>query len=557
MTSNSTKSGLIEISNELKDHLSEEKYRKFEIEKAFIRWYIFARFGIDNEKSFVITDGKNDGGIDAILDYKGMKYVLQTKYEKVPRKSSVLRSDVSQTEKVDALLKNLSDLEFNEWLNTTRDELHSLYRGLRKTSNDRIRVCLITTKHCPYKSNSILIEDLSKIAPLWTLYKEDSTPPCISLVLNMDGSWYEKFCAGYNTYVGLADTNDFMKIMDNDENESLFAQNVRTKKNSPINVDIKKSYAKEPENFWLGNNGIYIICKKVTKENKQFSLEFPSIINGSQTLHSIHSSTKRHKCSILVRILEMSDNNNELLSQIIRRTNQQNPMKLVNLFARDPFQRHIARFLNSYQIFYERREGEWKNEKKLLFSNHYCIRIKDVAQWASASYTEIGIGTARSRVSTLFSDANYPKIFGNYDDNFASEKYAKLSTAVWAGIFVNQIARALPKQFKANMQISRLFFIKAIYESITFNNELSNLINQSLKEHKFTKKLFTVAFLAAIKRDIVNLRKLQKNAQSRQENIDFSNFFKSDEYCNFAYSKLITKKRMKEFVLHLTKMLNS
>lgn len=257
--------------------------------------------------------------------------------------------------------------------------------------------------------------------------------------------------------------------MDDDKNERLFAQNVRTDLGSRINKDIRKTYEDQPDDFWLGNNGLYIVCKKANLSGNAYELIYPSIINGSQTLHSVKSSNMRHSCKILVRILEMDVHGNpQLLSDVIRRTNTQNPMKLINLSAHDPLQLNLARYLDRYKLFYERREKEWQNEKKTVLNEYESVNIKDVTQWLSTLTPEIGFGRARSRVSELFQSKYYKQIFTAFDNNFSSPKYLSLIDIIWAGLFIQALYYVLPKKKRPFAKMSQLLLAKLFYDSGVF-----------------------------------------------------------------------------------------
>lgn len=74
-----------QAAKELRRHLDTQQYRRLKPERAFIDWYVFSRFGKPSE--IYILDGKKDGGIDAIILVNGTWFVIQSKYELVPRVS--------------------------------------------------------------------------------------------------------------------------------------------------------------------------------------------------------------------------------------------------------------------------------------------------------------------------------------------------------------------------------------------------------------------------------------------------------------------------------------
>ena len=406
-----------------------------------------------------------------------------------------------------------------------------------------------TTKRCStYPAEWTEVEDIQGVSSLWGLYSEGFTPPTEAIELRLDDAWQAGSVKnGFSTFVGLADVKDFLRLMDDDKNERLFAQNVRTDLRSRINRGIQKSYEKEPDIFWLGNNGIYIVCSKVTQSsNHLYKLRYPSIINGSQTLHSVAHSNVRHSCKILVRVLEMDVfGDQELLSAIIRRTNTQNAMKLVNLSAHDPRQLNIARYLDRYDIFYERREREWANERKGMLSDYIPVRVKSVAQWLSVLHPSVGFGIARSRVSELFQDAVYERIFGDFDIDLKSSCYRELAHIVWAGLFIKAVIRGMPKSRKGFARTSHLVLVRLVYDSIKSSKELRDITLDLLGQHCFGRRYVPRAVLRPINEAVDAFKSLQKSAQRRDPGLDFSNYFKSNELTNKAYKKAATRTRVK------------
>jgi hypothetical protein len=528
----------------LRKHLDSDKFRMHAPERAFIEWYVLARFGKPDE--FVFTDGAKDGGIDFWVEHKGKLFIFQSKYEVKPRVSSLTRSEIAGFERTVNILKDEAGEErFQAWLATCKESLHSGYKKLRKrilTRSEEVRYLLVTTKRQAdiEVGECVELEDIQQMLALWDLYQDGFTPPTESITITLNSAWHtDSDAEEFKTYVGLADVEDFLRLMDEDKNERLFAQNVRTDLRSRINKDIRKTYEESPQQFWLGNNGVYIVCKKVIPSGNSYRLVFPSIINGSQTLHSVYSSNMRHSCKILIRILEMDVHGNpKLLSEVIRRTNTQNPMKLINLSAHDPFQLNIALYLDRYKLFYERREKEWQNEKKSVLNDYHPVHIKDIAQWLSTLHADIGFGRARSRVSELFQSKYYKQIFNAFDSGLTSSRYPCLADVVWAGLFIRGAVYYLPKNAKSFGKMSQLLLTKLVYDGLRYDERLHRQIDQRLGEHRFGWKEIPRPIISEIKNVIEEFLVLQRREQKKDANVDFSNFFKKDDLCREAYRKV-------------------
>lgn len=547
MLTRKVKEQYLQAAKELRSYFNREEYRTFSPEHSFIQWYVDARFGKVSDGDFLYCDGMDDGGIDAIVFQDGGAIAFQMKYEKIPRIGTVARDELAGFEKVAKLLTDETQQDaFSVWLGTVRPSLRNRYRKLRRIPHGKLQFVFVTSKCCELTSGTVEIEDIKKILSLWSLYREGFTPPTDSIKLTLESTWYASSNNGFTTHVGLANVQDFLRLMRDDKNERLFAQNVRTDLGSPINQEIRRTYERKPEEFWLGNNGIYIVCRAVNQSGRSFTLTFPSIINGSQTLHSIAASEKSHDCKILARILEMDViGNPTLLGEVIRRTNTQNPMKLVNLAAHDPFQLNIARYLDKYCVFYERREKEWVNEKKGVLPDYIPVNIKEMGQWLSLLDLSIGMGRARSRVSDLFQENPYKRIFGEFDSELRSTRFTKLAYAVWAGLFIKNYLRSIPSAKRTLYQIPRLLLIRALTEAIGSNKELQEGVLEALKMHRVGKRKIPTKLSRHLDKAVSKLVSIQKRAQRKDESLDYSNFFKVDKHCLDSYRATFTSRAIR------------
>lgn len=224
-----------------------------------------------------------------------------------------------------------------------------------------------------------------------------------------------------------------------------------------------------------------------------------------------------------------------LLSAVIRRTNTQNTMKVINLFAHDSLQLNVARYLDRYRVFYERREREWINEKKTLLTDYIPVNIKNVAQWLSTSDARIGLGTARSRVASLFEESTYQRLFGNFDPALRSPTYDDLKYAVWAGLFIHSTFRHMPRTSRFLAKIARLLLIRAAHDAISNSASLRRSVPEMLSEHRFGRRHIPQPVIRQIKMILKATVQLQRKEQRKDINIDYSNFFKRDDLTRRAY----------------------
>ncbi len=155
----------------------------------------------------------------------------------------------------------------------------------------------------------------------------------------------------------------------------MFEPNVRCElKRSKVNEAIRESvkHSRGRKEFKHLNNGITLISAGFRKINrgqeKVIRITEPGVINGLQTVKSIHDAfdelgekDKNHfmsDCELLVRL-----HTREAVAdykELVKSTNNQNPMQPRNLRSNDPEQVYYETLFADLNWFYERKEGAWK-----------------------------------------------------------------------------------------------------------------------------------------------------------------------------------------------------
>lgn len=127
--------------------------------------------------------------------------------------------------------------------------------------------------------------------------------------------------------------------------ERLFDRNVRlflgVRKGS-VNAGIAETLRDNAEcnNFWAYNNGLTIICDSFKAQQESIELHNFSIVNGCQTAVSMAQGPQGNltRVSVLVRIIAASG---EIVDEIIRYTNSQNPIRTWDIASQDRTQRRL------------------------------------------------------------------------------------------------------------------------------------------------------------------------------------------------------------------------
>jgi hypothetical protein len=178
-------------------------------------------------------------------------------------------------------------------------------------------------------------------------------------------------------WVGLVKLHEYWKFLQDehgDLEERIFESNVRGfQQNTPVNIDIRKTLDSPGKaDFWLLNNGITILTRKAnTAGFQKLEIEDPQIVNGLQTSRQIDAyyrsgiNIPREEDDgrrLLVRVLQSSDE--AVRDNVIRATNSQNKMPAEALRATDRIHGQIETLFRQYDLFYDRRKGEYKDEGK-------------------------------------------------------------------------------------------------------------------------------------------------------------------------------------------------
>src|SRR5215469_15576639 len=224
----------------------------------------------------------------------------------------------------------------------------------------------------------------------------------------------------------------------------IFEPNVRCElKESKVNQAIKRTVTTREgrREFRHLNNGITVVCTGYTERKQDgkvvaFVARKPGVVNGLQTVKSLHDAFRRlpqddqldfkENCLVLCRLHQ--EGAVSRLEQLVKATNNQNPMKPRNLRSNDPEQTAYETLFANLDWFYERKQGAWDAFKadprgwrglhgkrpdafQIAGSNRY--RVVDNDEMAQNWLAFIGFSTeAINEKRTIFeSDHLYTLIF--------------------------------------------------------------------------------------------------------------------------------------------------
>ena len=231
---------------------------------------------------------------------------------------------------------------------------------------------------------------------------------------------YQENATRGTSHVALVSLGDYVTFLTDelgDLRRHIFDWNVRDYQGGvEVNREIQRSLS-DPNapDFWWLNNGVTIICTRVSIQGKTYTLDDVQIVNGLQTsyatflaLQDLQPDAPVLSRSLLVRILETGDEDTR--DRIIRATNRQTSIPVASLRATDEIQRKVEAYFEVHGWYYDRRKNYYRNIGKPLSR---IIGIPFLAQAVMA----LGLSRpddARARPSSLLkSDADYVQIFSD------------------------------------------------------------------------------------------------------------------------------------------------
>jgi hypothetical protein len=387
----------------------QEKINKIR-SKAYIHLLLLSKFGLTDfkERERYITDGTNDGGIDAFYiddDYK-IIYFVQSKY----------RANAGNFEEKEIRFEELLAMEVDRIMDGSDSDTHGTkYNGKIQSLIKHIRGISDIVR---YQYKIIILANVKEVSreklfrlsggfPTEVINHEKSyndilfpvlagsffNSPHLFIHLNLSNKQSgTKISYSVGTSAGTVDitvvfvpTIEIAKTLSKYKN-SILKYNPRCYlefSESKINPEIIASITNNPTNeFALYNNGITMISEETSineriglKDRAQLLVKNPQIINGGQTAYALSRVLENNPDSyetifnskeVLLKIITINDSEIEeqkslqLIESISNATNQQNLVTYADRHSNDRVQLAIQKaFYQKYGILYERKRGEF------------------------------------------------------------------------------------------------------------------------------------------------------------------------------------------------------
>jgi hypothetical protein len=185
-------------------------------------------------------------------------------------------------------------------------------------------------------------------------------------------SWAEQPMATKEGYVGLVNLRDYFNFIKDENNnlaEKMLEANVRGYQGEvTVNKQIRQTLeTKDSMNFWLLNNGITVVAsEEQTAGHLKVTLKDPQIVNGLQTSREIFDYFTKNiaddERKILVRVIITPET--VVQDAVIRATNNQTKLPEGALRTTEPIHHKIEDLFKQADLYYDRRKGVYKDRGK-------------------------------------------------------------------------------------------------------------------------------------------------------------------------------------------------
>jgi hypothetical protein len=451
--------------HDLRRELSEyrDRYPKLGDDELFVLWFLRA-FVTESEEdaASALSGGPRDKSVDAVLIDESARivFIVQGKYRKALSKKSEHRGDVigfaqlapgiyGDSKTFGSLVQDMSP-EVSNKLEQARNRiskrgyaLRLFYVTLGKSSEalqgeaDRI------VRSADAKA-AFQLFDGKRVMLLLRDYFDGVAPPVPSLDLEIESGSGVTTTGIFDRYDSNTDIEAWafsmsdlaVKALYDRAGIRLFARNVRGflgLGSKGINERIKTTLEREPEYFWYYNNGITIVCDDAKEESsrgqKILRVTNPQVINGQQTTRILAQTPGRgSRANVLVRVIRVPREGSKtglqfetLVSNIVRATNSQNPIRPSDLVSNDRRQIEIDRQLRNRNYHYMRKRMTKGEFRRAAGMRHWRIVKKDEFAQVVAG-CDLDPAIVREGKENLF-DHWYGQIFPTADPRYYLTRY--------------------------------------------------------------------------------------------------------------------------------------
>lgn len=365
----------------------------------------------DVTASSAITDGSDDGGIDALYFDRGRNclVIVQSKY-----KTTGTAPSQEETQKTISGVNALRNRRFNQFNQAIQNKLDDIEEAL-DTAGVKLEVLMAFLgdtlgQHAINDLNTFCdgINTYSQIIS-WHIKGLDShydyliseqTPDQVDCEITLDN--WAGIVAPRKAFYGQISAADLASLV-SEKGKALFERNIRHYLGSiGVNTAIERTVRSRPADFFYLNNGITAVAESIipalgTNQRCAFGLKKLSIVNGAQTAGAITNATIHGEISpdakLLITLIEIGNEPDDFGIKITKARNHQNTVRGVDFAALDPNQERLRQELASVGITYHyrpsaeartRRDDAFTLEEAALALACFGFKIRTEAELRAA-----------------------------------------------------------------------------------------------------------------------------------------------------------------------------
>lgn len=361
------------------------------------------------EAAEFLTDGGNDASVDGVhvgelQDGEFTVTLFQSKYKQnLEGQSNFPENDVKKIiNSVGSLFDPDKKVHLNKNVQVKIEEIRSL---VRDGYIPYVQVVLCNNGE-KWTENAQTIIDNAKFGPQveWIHINHDKiisilqSKKEVKETLVLTGKAVIEDFNFRRVLIGKIPVEEIKRLFDN-HGDRLLERNIRRYlglNNNRVNLAIKETLTDKDKrsDFYFFNNGITMICNKfrynaLQSENYQVQVEGMEIVNGGQTCRTIQKTLSEdsilydenfQNVFVMLRLYELSEDDQDFIYDITYATNNQNPVDLRDLHSNDEIQRKLEMSLLELGYVYKRHREESKRLREEGISGSEVITT-----WVAAS----------------------------------------------------------------------------------------------------------------------------------------------------------------------------
>ncbi|WP_241191739.1 AIPR family protein [Streptomyces sp. ADI97-07] len=335
------------------------------------------------ESARAVVDGFGDNGIDALaIDEENRRIVLvQSKLDN-SGKAGLSQADALKITNGCGDLFNMRFDRFSPALQARRSEISAALSDPavtfivvvattgRSSLPDEARLVFEDFLAEVNETDPVVSLEVLGLREFHSMVVEGTAGPSIEIAVPIE-QW-GTVDLPYQAYYGLVQASEIASWYEH-HGDRLFSQNLRKSLgNTDVNEGLTATLLNQGQHFWYFNNGITALCQSIKKTPRggathaygDFVVDGVSVVNGAQTVASIHRAAKKSEealadARVWVRFISLEGCPPDFSIDVTRATNTQNSVENRDFFALDPQQERLRRdMLLSLHKQYSVKRGE-------------------------------------------------------------------------------------------------------------------------------------------------------------------------------------------------------